>query len=348
MVEQGTENPRVTGSIPVLGILYNHFPKVLFNAFGFLLEERMDIQIITGVMVKLFTIMALGFLLAKTGIIDKHTNTKLSGLITKVTCPFLVLSSVLSSSADNRLGILKVIMLGFVMYGVFIIFSKIITFVLRFPKKDRPLYEIMLVFSNNAFMGYPVIQSILGTEAIFYTAMIHFAFNIFIFSYGIVNIEKCNEKNTKGGFNFKKLLNPGFILSIFSIIVFVSGFRTNGVIYDTVYMVGNVTSPLSMLVLGASLAMFPLKESISDWRSYLFTAVRLLFIPVITFYVCRMLNVGDFYTTILTITNGMPVASLVLMLGNESGIDTGVIVRNIFVSTVLATFSVPFIVAILF
>ena len=103
----------------------------------------MDIQIITGVMVKLFTIMALGFLLAKTGIIDKHTNTKLSGLITKVTCPFLVLSSVLSSSADNRLGILKVIMLGFVMYGVFIIFSKII--------KIFYIYTIVIMTNANQF-----------------------------------------------------------------------------------------------------------------------------------------------------------------------------------------------------
>lgn len=308
----------------------------------------MEIQIIINVMIKLFLIMSLGYLLAKVDIIDKQTNTKLSGLISKVTCPFLVISSVLSSSPKNRLSVLYVILAGIAMYIIFMIFAKIICFILQFPKQDRPMYECMLVFSNNAFMGYPVIQSILGTEAIFYTAMIHFAFNIFIYSYGVMTIEKCsgNEENAK--FQFKKLINPGFILTLTALIIFLLGIRSDGVIYETVSMIGNVTSPLSMLVLGASLAMFPLKESITDWRSYVFSIVRLIVIPVLTFAICRLLHVSDFYTTILTITNGMPVASLILMLGNQAGVDTRVIIRNIFVTTVLSTITVPIVVALLF
>lgn len=308
----------------------------------------MDIQIIVNVMIKLFLIMALGYLLAKVDIIDKQTNTKLSGLITKVTCPFLILSSVLSSSPDNRLGVFYVILAGIAMYIVFMVFAKAVCFLLRFPKQDRPLYECMLVFSNNAFMGYPVVQSILGTEAIFYTAMIHFAFNIFIYSYGIMSIEKCSGREGSAKFQFKKLINPGFILTLAALLVFLLGIRSDGVIYETVNMVGNVTSPLSMLVLGSSLAMFPLKESITDWRSYVFSAVRLFVMPVVTFAICRLLGVSDFYTTILTITNGMPVASLILMLGNQAGVDTRVIIRNIFVTTVLSTVTVPIVAALLF
>ncbi len=308
----------------------------------------MDIQIIIGVMVKLFLIMALGYVLAKVDIIDKQTNTKLSGLISKVTCPFLILSSVLSSSPHNRLGVLYVILAGIVMYIIFIIFARIVCALLCFPKSDRPLYECMLVFSNNAFMGYPVIQSILGTEAIFYTAMVHFAFNIFIYSYGIMNIERCSGVGNTTKFQFKKLLNPGFILTLAALVIFLLGIRSNGVIYETINMVGNVTSPLSMIVLGASLAMFPLKESISDWRSYVFSVVRLFVIPIVTFAICRLLHINDFYTTIVTITNGMPVASLVLMLGNQAGVDTRVIIRNIFVTTVLSTVTVPLVVALLF
>ncbi len=308
----------------------------------------MDIQIIIGVMVKLFLIMALGYVLAKVDIIDKQTNTKLSGLISKVTCPFLILSSVLSSSPHNRLGVLYVILAGIVMYIIFIIFARIVCALLCFPKSDRPLYECMFVFSNNAFMGYPVIQSILGTEAIFYTAMVHFAFNIFIYSYGIMNIERCSGVGNTTKFQFKKLLNPGFILTLAALVIFLLGIRSNGVIYETINMVGNVTSPLSMIVLGASLAMFPLKESISDWRSYVFSVVRLFVIPIVTFAICRLLHINDFYTTIVTITNGMPVASLVLMLGNQAGVDTRVIIRNIFVTTVLSTVTVPLVVALLF
>lgn len=309
----------------------------------------MDVQVIVTVMMKLFMIMALGFLLNKVGIIDKHTNTKLSGLISKITSPLLIISSVLSSSPDNRMGILKVLAAGFAMYIVLILFAKLVCILLRFPKKDRPLYECMLVFSNNSFMGFPVLQSLLGDEAIFYSAMIHFSFNILIFSYGINNIAKCGKGDKEAAkFEIKNLINPGFILTMVALVIYLSGFRSDGIIYDTVYMVGNVTSPLSMIVLGASLAMYPVKESISDWRSYVFSVVRLFVIPLITFAACRIIGINEYYTTIVTVTNAMPVASLVLMLGNQAEIDTSVIIRNIFVTTVLATLTVPILVTLLF
>lgn len=309
----------------------------------------MDVQVIVTVMMKLFMIMALGFLLNKVGIIDKHTNTKLSGLISKITSPLLIISSVLSSSPDNRMGILKVLAAGFAMYIVLILFAKLVCILLRFPKKDRPLYECMLVFSNNSFMGFPVLQSLLGDEAIFYSAMIHFSFNILIFSYGINNIAKCGKGDKETAkFEIKNLINPGFILTMVALVIYLSGFRSDGIIYDTVYMVGNVTSPLSMIVLGASLAMYPVKESISDWRSYVFSVVRLFVIPLITFAACRIIGINEYYTTIVTVTNAMPVASLVLMLGNQAEIDTSVIIRNIFVTTVLATLTVPILVTLLF
>lgn len=307
----------------------------------------MDVQIIVTVMIKLFIILFLGFVLARAGYIDKHTNAKLSALISKITSPILIISSVLSSSADNRLDVIKLLGCGFLMYIGFMVLAKVICVVMAFPKRDRTLYECMLVFSNNAFMGYPIVQSLLGDEAIFYCAMLHFSFNIFIFSYGIQHIYRYASGEEAAKFDFKRLINPGFVLVIIALFLYISGIRNHGLIYDTMYMVGNVTSPLSMIVLGASLAMYPIKESLTDWRSYVFAIARLFIMPVITFAVCRLIGVNDYYTTILTITNGMPVASLVLMLGNEAGIDTRLIVRNIFVTTVLATFTVPLVIAIL-
>ncbi len=307
----------------------------------------MDISVIIGVMIKLFAIMALGFILAKVNYIDKQTNTKLSAIVSKITAPLLVISSVLASSPDNRLGVLKVLLAGMCMYAGFIVFAKLVCVICRFPKKDRPLYECMLVFSNNSFMGFPVLQSLIGNEAIFYSAMIHFSFNILIFSYGINNIAKCADGAQDKKFDFKMLINPGFILILTALALYLSGIRSDGIVYDTIYMVGNMTSPLSMLVLGASLAMYPIKESVSDWRSYVFAVIRLFAIPSITFVACKAIGINDFFTTIVTVTNAMPVASMVLMLGNQANIDTRVIVRNIFVTTVLSTVTVPVIISLM-
>lgn len=306
----------------------------------------MDIQVIAQVMIKLFLILILGFILNKTGILDEHTNIKISSLIAKVTAPLLIIASSLNASTQNRSQVLLILGAGFLMYIGFILFGKIIVIVCNFPKKDRPVYECMLVFSNNAFMGYPVLQSILGMQAIFYSSILHFSFNILAYTYAVLCFAKADNQE-KQRLQWNKLLNPGFILTIVALVIFISGFRLTGFVYDTIYMVGNITAPLSMLLLGSTLALYPLKESLLDWRCYAFSGLRLLALPILSFAICRLLGVNDYMTSIVTITNGMPVAALILMIANQYHADTRLLIRNIVVTTALSVITIPFVVFLL-
>ena len=323
----------------------------------------MDFQVLISIMFQLFLVLVLGYCLGKFGIIDDSAVVKLSSLVAKVTCPLLVFSSVLKSSTEKRFEILITIILGFGMYILFIIFAKITTKILKYPEKLRPLYENMLIFSNNLFMGFPVVQSILGTEAIFYTAMLHFAFSVFVYSYGVMMTKKCKAvqpllisdndfksvsslENLKG-FDYKMLLNPGFVISLISLLTYLLGIREKGVIFKTTFMIGDMTTPLSMMVLGYSLTKYNIAEILMNWGNYFFCSIRLIAIPIISFIFCKILRVSDFYTIIVTITNGMPVASMILMLANEYGVDTEVVVNNTILSTILSTITIPIIGGIL-
>lgn len=319
----------------------------------------MDIMVIAKCMLKLFIVLVLGFVLYKFDIIDARTSKKLSSLVVKVTAPLWIISTALSASTQNRLGVLLLFGAGILMYIGFILFAKLVTWLLRINPQDRPLYECMMVFSNNSFMGFPVLQSVLGDSAVFYSSMLHFSFNIFIYTYAVYCFEKAagtsgekavkehKSKRQKAAELAKALVTPGFILILLALIIFVTGIRDDGIIYESCYMIGNVTSVLSMLVLGATFAQYPVKESLSDIRSYGFAVIRLLVIPIVTLLVCRLLKVNDFYTSIATITNGMPVASMVVMMANEHNADTKIITRNIVVTTALSLITIPVVVALL-
>lgn len=333
----------------------------------------MDIAVIARCMIKLFIVLVLGFVLYKFDILDERTSKKLSSLVVKVTAPLWIISTALSASTQNRLGVLLLFGAGILMYVGFILFAKLITWMLHINPKDRPLYECMLVFSNNSFMGFPVLQSVLGDESVFYSSMLHFSFNIFIYTYAVYCFEKAastgvadaaaskagqrhsGTDNPDDGRNRKEkvkefvhaLVTPGFILILLALIIFVTGIRDDGIVYETCYMIGNVTSVLSMLVLGATFAQYPVKESLSDIRSYGFALIRLLVIPVVTLFICRLLRVNDYYTAIATITNGMPVASMVVMMANEHNADTKIVTRNIVVTTAMSLLTIPLVVALL-
>lgn len=331
----------------------------------------MDILVIAKCMLKLFIILILGFILNKCNIIDNAVGKKLSSLVVKVTAPLWIISTALSASTQNRLKVLLVFGAGILMYLCFIVFARIVTALLRINPKDRPVYECMMVFSNNSFMGFPVLQSVLGDEAVFYSSMLHFSFNIFIYTYAVYCLNSaaqgsennaadkhCNTDRKDGSTGSrslreraselaKSLITPGFILILLALVIFITGIRDDGVIYETCYMIGNTTSVLSMLVLGAAFAQYPVKESLSDLRSYGFSVIRLLIIPFVTLLACRILHINEFYTAIATITNGMPVASMVVMMANEHDADTRIVTRNIVVTTALSLITIPVIVALL-
>lgn len=303
----------------------------------------MDIFVIFQTMLKLFFMLVLGFVLFKCHIFDEHTNKKISSLIVNCTSPFLIISSIVSVDSQNKSIVFLLMGVGVLMYLGFIVVGKMMNLILPFPKKDWSVYECMAVFANTGFMGYPVLISIFGDGSVFYASLLHMAFNLFIYTYAIMCLTKKDEESFH--FDFHQLITPGIILLFVAIFIYIFDIQLPVVILDTVSSVGGLTSPLSMMMIGSSLALYPIKESLTDWHSYLFAFVRLFVIPFITMVVCRIFNIDSYYANIAIVTNAMPVASMVLMMATQYNANKEIVTRNIIVSTLLSIVTIPVVVA---
>ena len=308
----------------------------------------MDILIIFQTMVKLLLLLILGYALNKLHILDETTNRKLSDLIVNVSTPMLIISSVSSADGGNRMAILGVLGGALLLYIGLVWFGELAARLPIFDNKDRSENACMMVFSNSGFMGIPVMQSIYGLEAVFYNSIINFPYNIFIYSYAVLRLSSGqNSEDGKRKLNFRAMLTPGLIMAMAALIIFLTGIRLPSMILDVCDMVGSMTSPLSMLVLGSTIALYPLKESLTDGKCYLFSCFRLIIIPLIALGFCRMLGIDDFYTGIVTLSCAMPVGSMVLMMANRFGGNTERISRTILVTTLLSVITIPLIATIL-
>lgn len=303
----------------------------------------MDIMVVFQTMLKLFLLLILGFVLFKCHIFDEYTNKKISALIVNVASPMLIISSIAGVEGSNKSIVFLMIGAGILMYIGFIILGKIINRIFPFPKKDWPVYECMVVFANTGFMGYPVLLDVFGQEAVFYASLIHMAFNFFVYTYAIMCLTKGDDSEFK--LNFKQLLTPGIILIFVGIFIYLFDIQLPSVLMDTINSVGSLTAPLSMMMIGSSLAVYPIKDSFTDWRSYLFACVRLLIIPFVTMLICRLIHIDPYYANITIITNAMPVGSMVLMLATQYNANVKIVTRNIIVSTLLSVITIPIVVA---
>lgn len=303
----------------------------------------MDIMVVFQTMLKLFLLLILGFVLFKCHIFDVYTNKKISALIVNVASPMLIISSIAGVEGSNKSIVFLMIGAGILMYIGFIILGKIINRIFPFPKKDWPVYECMVVFANTGFMGYPVLLDVFGQEAVFYASLIHMAFNFFVYTYAIMCLTKGDDSEFK--LNFKQLLTPGIILIFVGIFIYLFDIQLPSVLMDTINSVGSLTAPLSMMMIGSSLAVYPIKDSFTDWRSYVFAFVRLMIVPFVTMIMCRLLHIDAYYANITIITNAMPVGSMVLMLATQYNANVKIVTRNIVVSTLLSVITIPIVVA---
>lgn len=303
----------------------------------------MDIMVVFQTMLKLFLLLILGFVLFKCHIFDEYTNKKISALIVNVASPMLIISSIVGVEGSNKSIVFLMIGAGILMYIGFIILGKIINRIFPFPKKDWPVYECMVVFANTGFMGYPVLLDVFGQEAVFYASLIHMAFNFFVYTYAIMCLTKGDDSEFK--LNFKQLLTPGIILIFVGIFIYLFDIQLPSVLMDTINSVGSLTAPLSMMMIGSSLAVYPIKDSFTDWRSYVFAFVRLMIVPFVTMIMCRLLHIDAYYANITIITNAMPVGSMVLMLATQYNANVKIVTRNIVVSTLLSVITIPIVVA---
>lgn len=105
---------------------------------------------------------------------------------------------------------------------------------------------------------------------------------------------------------------------------------------------GNLTTPLAMLILGATIASMPVKELFDDWRIYVFTLFRLGVIPLAVMAVLRALNLTTpEITGIMIVLAAMPVATNTTMLAIEYGGNLHLASKGIFFSTILSVITIP-------
>ena len=128
----------------------------------------MDILSLCRRMVMLFFCMACGFCAAKGGVMDTQSNKKLSALVVNVANPMQILASALTGerllSAGQTLRLAGLIAL---IYLALIALSFPAVRLLRVRDAERGLYRFMFIFSNTGFLGYPVVESLLGGGAAF-------------------------------------------------------------------------------------------------------------------------------------------------------------------------------------
>lgn len=301
--------------------------------------------IIIQKMLLLLCVSALGYWICKAKLITLEHNRGYSILISNVTVPCMVIFSIFSQPPIQNYGeIFSIFGVGFLFFGFFTLCSLFLPILFRAKNEEIGIYRFMTVFNNNSFMGFPIIQSVFGNKYLFYAAILNIVNALYLYTYGMHCITKDVEDYH---FDWKKLCNPGMVVSVISLALYLLHFSLPEFFLEISRQVGNITTPLSMLVIGVNLSMIPFREVFSETKLYLFSFFRLLVFPLILWFLLKGFMANTDFLIVVLVTAAMPGAAMMVNLATEYKGNVYFASKYLVLSTLLSVIIVPVVIYIL-
>ncbi len=292
------------------------------------------------VMVVLFIIVILGYVACKLGYMGDKFDKKLSSIVVDITCPLLVLSSVMGDELPDRTLILPLLGVGFLTYILLLAFGFWVPRLITKNHDDQGMIGFALMFANVGFIGYPIVSSIFGPHAVFYAALLNMPNTFFIFTAGVMLIK--GEYSLKQ-FNPKVLVSPAMLGAFLAAIIVALGIHTPDIIARPVTMVGNITVPAALMIIGSSMAKLPIREIIGSPKVYITALLRLTIVPLSIYFLFKACGVSDLVNNINTVVIAMPVASFGTMFCLKYGRNPSLITETTFITTLGSIITIPLI-----
>ncbi len=315
----------------------------------------------------LFIMMIPGFILKKCKLSSDNFGKGLSNLVLYVAQPVLIFSAyVRAFDKEVLINSLYVLVLSAIAHTVFALGA--FAFFKKAPDMKKRMLRFATIFSNAAFMGIPLIASVLGDEATIYASVYNIVFNLFLWSLGvkICTVDRdldgdgdSDDEDAKIAKEHSRssikvaLIHPVTIAALLGLIVFLapidSFISDTKIIMDSLNMIKNLVAPLSMVVIGLRLADIDFKGFFTDKYLYLSLALRHIILPLVIVAIVRLigltgLNIGETVAMVTVIMAATPAASSATMFAEKFDCDATYVSKVVAFSTIISILTMPLII----
>lgn len=298
-------------------------------------------------MVILCIIVACGFAARKLDMTGDAFDTALTKIVMNITCPAMILDSVLSNTdLPAAASILNILLISVLAYLVLLAASWLAPKLYRTPRNQLGAHQFTIAFGNTGFIGFAVVGAIVGSNAVLYASMYNIVFNLLVFSAGAYFITASSGAKVSNRTRVNRMLvqlrSPAMIACYLALALALGGVTdTQGIAGRTCSMLGAMTPPATMLVVGSTLAKYDFREMLGNWRVYPTALLRLIGAPLVFWLVGGLLTQDTHLLGVLALENGMPTATVGTMLCLLYGGDLKTMSQTTFVTTVLSVVTIP-------
>lgn len=300
----------------------------------------MAYNIVISQILSLFLLIFLGFFLRKKNFINDNLNKGLSNLLVDIILPALIISSMIVEINDKLINYVKIFtIVTLLIYILIIIITNIIAKILNLEFSKDSILKFLLIFGNVGYMGIPIISALYPDSGIVLNIIKIIFYNIFVWTYGYYLFTR-----KKGGykFDYKSLFNNGVIAIIIGFIILFTNYKPPVFITDALDMLGDMTFPLSMIIIGSALVNVNFKNIFTDRYLILVGLLKLVVYPLIVLFILLPFNLEPMIFHISVILVAMPSGVQIVLFAEKFKTNKMLAAQGVFITTLFSIITIPF------
>ena len=303
----------------------------------------------------LLMLVVAGYIVHKIGLVNQQGLIAMTNLVLYVAIPSIAITNL---QREPTAELVRGLIATFGLSALFMLITGGIGYLLSFRERERQrmLITHLCMFSNCGFMGFPIIAALFGESYMIYAVIINAAFNLLAWTVGVLLLQKDRDKEAGAGVFSKRedslrleksrppiwkiLLSPTLIGIAAGIAMFAFRIRLPAFLYHTFDRLGELTTPLSMMVVGARIVGQSPKNALNP-KVWALSALRLLVFPMLTYWACFLFGAPRTVCLITAVLAGMPHAALTAMQAEQYKLDIVFASNCVALSSLLSMATIP-------
>lgn len=316
-------------------------------------------------MATLLVITAVGFLATKLGYLDEGVKDKITALLLNITLPCMIVASagnLESGQLEDR--VILIFCLGVFQFLLLLIVACLFNGVFRVSRDQRSLYCFMSVCTNTGFIGIPIADALYGSESVLLCSVFIMVMSVLLYSVGVSILisgqkydsgqGKCDSEgasdaarasSVSSGIDVRKIVraifNPMTGGALLALVLVFAHLSLPPVIQHSCELIGSITAPLAMMMVGVIIAHTKIASVVTEWRLYPYIILRQLVAPAVLFLILRMIVSDPIVLGIFTVMFAMPVGTMTPMFCASYGRDALLPAKGTILSTLASFIVIP-------
>ena len=290
-------------------------------------------------MIKLFLMIFMGYVIVKIGLLKSEDSKVLSIIVLYLVVPCVILNAFQVENTPEMMRELGLALVASIFLQV------VLLQVVNRLTKILKLNEVEMTsvyYSNSGNLIVPLVAYMLGEEWVSYACVFMGVQSVFLWTHCRKALSRQRKIEWK-----KVFLNSNIISILISVVLYFSGIRFPEMISGTLSAVGSMIGPLSMVVIGMTMAGMDLKKVLMRKSGYKITVLRLLVIPVCALVLLKISGMAEWSVDgkqillIVYLAVISPSAATVTQMSQVYGNDAGYASVINVLSTLLAIVTMP-------